>query len=204
MLRKLTWLSLILLVLTGIYCVVAQRVGASFRNLSGDSHFPTGSFSVGKTEFAMPIDQRYLMLWIVRSEDKQALPLIGKYGILDVIFNRMTTEVQWRRFLLIGGVGGFNGKGDSRLPVQVTYVLIGLWELMALFALLPLIAATRIIYRKAMYSFRARAIAKRRCHRESLSLCACGYDLRHTHGRCPECGRTVRWVPVAIGVAKYH
>jgi hypothetical protein len=57
--------------------------------------------------------------------------------------------------------------------------LVPTWSLVLAFAVLPTIVAFRQI----------RAVRRRR-RRSRLGLCpACGYDLRATPDRCPECGR---------------
>jgi hypothetical protein len=53
------------------------------------------------------------------------------------------------------------------------------WALVSAFAVLP-----------AIFAFRQIRAVRRRRHRARLGLCpACGYDLRASPGRCPECGR---------------
>ena len=53
------------------------------------------------------------------------------------------------------------------------------WSLVSAFAVLP-----------AIFAFRQIRAVRRRRHRSRLGLCpACGYDLRASPGRCPECGR---------------
>jgi hypothetical protein len=53
------------------------------------------------------------------------------------------------------------------------------WSLVSAFTVLP-----------AIVTFRQVRAARRRRRRDRLGLCPlCGYDLRATPGRCPECGR---------------
>lgn len=70
---------------------------------------------------------------------------------------------------------GFEHQGGhiAAWDVEFSY-----WEAAALFAVLPVFAAARI-------SFRVFVIRRR----TARGMCpACGYDLRATPGRCPECG----------------
>jgi predicted amidophosphoribosyltransferase len=53
-----------------------------------------------------------------------------------------------------------------------------MWFVILLFALLPLVAGVRLARRR------------RRARRLAAGCCiACGYDLRASPERCPECGR---------------
>lgn len=69
---------------------------------------------------------------------------------------------------------------DSGIPagtVQYYYAEVPYWSLLALTALLP----TALLI--------ARARRRRLTRRRERGLCArCGYDLRASPGRCPECG----------------
>jgi hypothetical protein len=70
--------------------------------------------------------------------------------------------------------------GPNRQAMNWSGVLVPFWSLMVAFGLLPAHAAWRRLRRR-------RAAA-----RTAAGFCvACGYDLRGTPGRCPECGRAV-------------
>jgi hypothetical protein len=60
--------------------------------------------------------------------------------------------------------------------LDIRYVAAAYWLLLPLTLVLPAVAVAR--HRR-----------QRRCHRETNNLCpTCGYDLRSTPYRCPECG----------------
>jgi hypothetical protein len=84
--------------------------------------------------------------------------------------------------LMSGGtrraVAGFYAGRGSVYGLSFTLALAPLWSVVAAFAVLPLSAAVSIVRRR------------RRARRAAAGLCpACGYDLRATPDRCPECGR---------------
>jgi hypothetical protein len=71
---------------------------------------------------------------------------------------------------------GTDGTIDYGSPVAFTSVAIPCWSLAALLALFPAIAAVR-------GSLKRRHLAPNACP-------ICGYDMRATPARCPECGHT--------------
>lgn len=75
------------------------------------------------------------------------------------------------------GVEGFDGTAGSVIEVRIGFVCVPIWVPVVL-------AAMPAIIHRAQ-----RAIAWRRRCRDGLCP-ACGYDLRGTPDRCPECGRT--------------
>lgn len=83
-------------------------------------------------------------------------------------------DIRWS----LPGLGvGLKHRDDQ---VSETYVEFSYWLLTALFGILPAFAAARVSFR---------AIVMRR--RIARGLCpVCGYDLRATRDRCPECGAT--------------
>jgi hypothetical protein len=67
--------------------------------------------------------------------------------------------------------------GDREDSQGLTLVLLPMALVVALFACLPLVVGVRLVRRRR----RAKRLAAGRC-------IACGYDLRATPERCPECG----------------
>jgi hypothetical protein len=76
--------------------------------------------------------------------------------------------VHWR-------FAGFYKAQQARVVPRWTAVGVPLWFPLVVFGVLP--------------TARVRALARRRRHRSSGLCPSCGYDLRATPGRCPECGR---------------
>jgi predicted Zn-ribbon and HTH transcriptional regulator len=126
----------------------------------------------------------------------------GAWVLFDVSEGRWEPDGQWgppagkvyrlpvgRHHFLPLGVGGYE-RSNPADPRQVaeTSVVVAQWSLQTLLSLLPLAWVARLLVRR-----------RRAARLRQAPLCpACGYDLRATPVRCPECG-TERPAPEAAG-----
>jgi len=90
------------------------------------------------------------------------------------------------RFFPARPVAGFFIGYTSFSTEDLTVILLPMWFVVSLFAILPLAAGVRLGRRRR----RARRLAGGCC-------IACGYDLRASTERCPECGRAAAGQPAA-------
>ena len=133
------------------------------------------------------------LTWLVRSyhvvdrmdfvrRDGSGLMLIPKRGGLSMLWatNPGTdpgfTYIRGRVDVLRGTDYGRRvlGFGGGRVPSGAPYVTLPFWFLALVFAAPPVLAARS--------ESRRRRAGQGKCH-------SCGYDLRATPERCPECGR---------------
>jgi hypothetical protein len=117
-----------------------------------------------------PFDQEGLVLWFEPAKAANgfaANPFFGEDGV----FHRLVKQIGVRQMYTIKGPRANDG---LRGPFTVLHILTPHWLLAWLWSVpLPIIVR--------------RAYLRRRQRREGLCP-VCGYDLRATPGRCPECG----------------
>jgi hypothetical protein len=97
----------------------------------------------------------------------------------DTFYQQFAGPSGWRAAGF--GAGRWNGIAGDGLPYRDFSLIAPLWGLIALTACLPL-AWVGIWFRKR---FRAKASLQNFC-------AVCGYDLRASKERCPECGTPIR------------
>lgn len=205
MLRRLKWISAGLLLVTLIYWAIAAKVGVDFRNLSGDAQYPMVSGVIGRNEVAWLVDRRLVLLWWASDPSRSTLPLVGRHGLVGALFN--APQVRWtsppRRVAALPflfQVVRFEGtSATTGTPIHADMILVPLSEVAVLFSILPALSIAGIGYRRTARWLRYRRRLHTRRKQASLGRCPCGYDLRGGPTRCPECGRRVRMVPVAVG-----
>lgn len=211
MLQKLTWMSLALLVVTIVYwAIVYHRSDIDARNIRGDQDYRFVSGNLGNCEAAWLFDRRSVLIWIATQRQSGSLPIVSRFGVFPALFGDRLSSIGLRgvgeieRFGVsrIGGRLKLNFATASGSPVTIRLLYMPLDTLCAVLGILPGIALIRWSFRRNVRWMKYVGARRRRRTRLRLGECVCGYDLRHTHGRCPECGRTVRWVPVAIGEAR--
>jgi hypothetical protein len=112
-----------------------------------------------------------------------AKPLKTPYG-----FGR-GTQMLMSQFLpstidVYNGFGDFHMVRGSDGRTQQAFVTVPYWSMLGVFATIPLVQTVHYLRQR-----RAR-------HRSGTGLCVtCGYDLRATPDRCPECGT---WAPTHV------
>jgi len=202
--RCLFQVSLSLLVITLIYWAVATRVGSDFGGLDGEiKPFPTASIVTQHHEFGWVIDSRTLLICHFANPAGDALPLISPHGFMPALFQHLTTDWEYSgsvhepyvvaRLTTYHSVSNLTGS-----PVIVQFLYIPMWRVLVAFAIWPALVGVGVGWRKLRNARSARRVFRRRRRRNAMGRCTCGYDLRHSHARCPECGRAFRRVPVPI------
>jgi hypothetical protein len=96
----------------------------------------------------------------------------------------------WPKFLRFGFMWdhqvGKNKRGE--IKIVFTAVMVPWWCVVALTGMLPAAWCARRLW----------MAARARVRRHAGRCAACGYDLRGTPGRCPECGRAAETAPQGV------
>jgi hypothetical protein len=168
-LNCVTVLSLVLCLATVALWVQSWLVDASLYH-SGDNDVSLRS-SAG--EFAIQINkllnpEEWIGMargWYMLPVHRPSTPIASRLG---------SGPTLWNRLGFAGFHGSTSGPGVPRFDIRM--IVIPYWPLVIVCALLPIRSAIRWTPRK---------------RRIKRGLCpACGYDLRATPERCPECGST--------------
>ncbi len=194
------WLrcSLLLLVALGIYWPIAAHVAGNLQSLDGSDKLPAIAAGLGHHELAWVVESHALTIWHAADPAGGTLPLVNRYGFLRSLFQALKFEPkldQTNHRLLDSYFITFRTKSSSTgSPVTIHLLSVPLLYLLIGFSIWPawaLISRSR----QALAAYR---IFRRRRIRNAMGHCSCGYDLRQSQARCPECGRAFRRVPVPV------
>jgi hypothetical protein len=200
MLRRLTWMSWVLLIATAIYWAATWRV-PDLSRVGANEQFPVASCVIGKVELAWVVNRSGPVVWVAsEGGDGKTLPLLRRVGLLRALFSEIKWSDQSQRAYvpLVGGVLTFRGSSASGSPITARLLFCSYLPLWILFGMLPAIATMRAGARRSGRTMRRMRLSCRRRARAKVGICWCGYDLRGSRGRCPECGRAIRLVPVPL------
>lgn len=206
--RRLYQVSLTLLFLTLTYWLVAACVASDFTALDGSPvsfpvSFPAASIAMGHHEFAWVVDSGGLLFCHLSDPAGGTLPLIKPHGFAHAMFQDVTrdSESGSHRNMYVALLATFRSVSRTTgSPVIIQLLYLPLSRLAIVFAIWPALVAISMGWQKARKALAARRMFRRRRIRNAMGRCTCGYDLRQSHARCPECGRAFRRVPVAMPI----
>jgi hypothetical protein len=154
----------------GYYWWKSHQSGAEFRRRLNDGRGWVLNAVSGKLQ------------WVgvaVKPAENQVISSTGDWGASKVDFEDEMGSSQIRKRWSIWRFA-YATLDKVRPSGRVTYLQAPFWAMVTVASLLPAIWLTRQV----------RFVRRRRRAREGCCL-RCGYDLRHTPERCPECGLEV-------------
>lgn len=203
--KRLTWFSLAMLVVTLAYWAYAFSVAPDFSSIDGTESFGSVSAVFGHTELGWVVERYHVMIWTANDGTGRLLPVLhGRNFIVDYLDPHVWTELlEPSRTRWLPGVYRLNtiGRWPDGTITGHLYCIPILW-LVAIFVAAPGLVVGRRLRLRVMQLLRRQRLTRLRRQRAQLGCCACGFDLRHARGVCPECGRRIRWVPIALPVRR--